>query len=295
MSADLTRRRLLIAAGAALALSAAGRRAWAAAPERLAVIDWALLETVLALGIVPVAAAELRQFRETVVEPPVPAGVADLGLRGAINFELLRLAAPDLILNSAFHAWADPNLARIAPVETISIHRPGVAPHGAAEAATRALGLRLGRAAAAEAVIADTAAVIATAGAAARAAAGGRPVFLVTPGDAAHVSAFGPDSLPGAVADRMGLANAWGAETRYGGTAPVGIEALAARPEAWIALIGPMPPDTLRRLGRATLWQALPAVREGRVLIIDPVNPFGALPTAARFARLLSAAMVPHG
>ena len=67
MSADLTRRRLLIAAGAAFVLSAAGRRAWAAAPERLAVIDWALLETLLSLGIVPVAAAELRQFRETVV------------------------------------------------------------------------------------------------------------------------------------------------------------------------------------------------------------------------------------
>lgn len=294
MSADLSRRKLMVAAAAALALSAGGQ-VRAATPERLAVIDWALLETVLALGIVPVAAAELRQFRETVVEPPVPAGVADLGLRGAINFELLRLAAPDLILNSAFHAWADPNLARIAPVETMSIHRPGVAPYGAAAVAARSLGARLGRGDAAAALIADTDAVIAAAGTAARAASGGRPVFLVTPGDAAHVSAFGPDSLPGEVAARMGLANAWGAETRYSGTAPVGIEALAARPEAWIALIGPMPPDTLRRLGRATLWQALPAVREGRVLIIDPVNPFGALPTAARFARLLAAAMVPHG
>lgn len=295
MSAELTRRRLLIGAGAALAVCGGGRRLSAAAPERLAVIDWALLETVLALGIVPVAAAELRQFRETVVEPPVPQGVADLGLRGAINFELLRLAEPDLILNSAFHAWAEPNLARIAPVETISIHRPGAAPYDAAAAAARSLGARLGRGDAAAALIADTDAVIAAAGTAARAASGGRPVFLVTPGDAAHVSAFGPDSLPGAVAGRMGLVNAWGADTRYSGTAPVGIEALAARPEAWIALMAPMPPDTLRRLGRATLWQALPAVREGRVLIIDPVNPFGALPTAARFARLLSAAMVPHG
>ncbi|WP_372500973.1 ABC transporter substrate-binding protein (plasmid) [Tistrella mobilis] len=294
MSADLTRRKLLVAAGAALALSAGGR-VRAATPERLAVIDWALLETVLALGIQPVAAAELRQFRETVVEPPVPRGVADLGLRGAINFELLRLAAPDLILNSAFHAWADPNLARIAPVETMSIHRPGVAPYGVAAAAARSLGARLGRGDAAAALIADTDAVIAAAGTAARAASGGRPVFLVTPGDAAHVSAFGPDSLPGEVAARMGLANAWGAETRYSGTAPVGIEALAARPEAWIALMAPMPPDTLRRLGQAALWQALPAVREGRVLIIDPVNPFGALPTAARFARLFAAAMVPHG
>ncbi|WP_372069530.1 ABC transporter substrate-binding protein (plasmid) [Tistrella mobilis] len=294
MSADLSRRKLMVAAAAALAVCAGGR-VRAATPERLAVIDWALLETVLALGILPVAAAELRQFRETVVEPPVPRGVADLGLRGAINFELLRLAAPDLILNSAFHAWADPNLARIAPVETMSIHRPGVAPYGAAAAAARSLGARLGRGDAAAALIADTDAVIAAAGTAARAASGGRPVFLVTPGDAAHVSAFGPDSLPGEVAARMGLANAWGAETRYSGTAPVGIEALAARPEAWIALMAPMPPDTLRRLGQAALWQALPAVREGRVLIIDPVNPFGALPTAARFARLLAAAMVPHG
>jgi len=138
MSGEISRRRVL--AGLLVTMAGAGMsgvRAMAARPDRIAVIDWALLETLLAIGITPVAAAELVQYRQTVIEPPLPAGVIDLGLRGALNFEVLRLAAPDLILNSGFHAWADPNLARIAPVLSLSIHRPDAAPYAAAEAASK--------------------------------------------------------------------------------------------------------------------------------------------------------------
>lgn len=296
MSGEISRRRVL--AGLLVTMAGAGMsgvRAMAARPDRIAVIDWALLETLLAIGITPVAAAELVQYRQTVIEPPLPAGVIDLGLRGALNFEVLRLAAPDLILNSGFHAWADPNLARIAPVLSLSIHRPDAAPYAAAEAATRILGARFDRMAAAEACIAATARAIDVAAEGLAARAGGRPVFLVSLGDARHVSAFGTDAMFGQVLARMGLANAWTGLTRYSGNAPVGIEALAERPDAWIAIIGPTAPDALRGLFRSRLWQALPAVREERVVILDPVNPFGGLPSAARFARLLAAGIHAAG
>jgi iron complex transport system substrate-binding protein len=36
-------------------------------------------------------------------------------------------------------------------------------------------------------------------------------------------------------------------------------------------------------------------VREGRVAVIAPVNPFGALPAARRFARLLTDAFSRNG
>ncbi len=60
-------------------------------PRRIAAIDWAMLETLVALGIMPVAATELVQFRKDAVEPMLAESVADLGLRGSPNLELLRL------------------------------------------------------------------------------------------------------------------------------------------------------------------------------------------------------------
>ena len=113
---------------AALALIAAAgaSRSARAAGMRVATVDWSVLETLLALGLPPVAAPELRQFREIAVEPAVPETVADLGLRGTVNFELLLLSRPDLILSSSFYIGSEPRLRRIAPVESFSVYAPGV-------------------------------------------------------------------------------------------------------------------------------------------------------------------------
>jgi iron complex transport system substrate-binding protein len=90
----VTRRTVLGFAGA-LFVAPALRSAHAAS-TRFAVIDWAMLETALAIGAVPAAASELRQYRQMQLEPAVPESVADLGLRGAPNLELLRMIEPDL-------------------------------------------------------------------------------------------------------------------------------------------------------------------------------------------------------
>jgi ABC-type Fe3+-hydroxamate transport system substrate-binding protein len=39
-----------------------------------------------------------------------------------VNFEMLRLARPDLIFSSNFYASSEPRLRRIAPVESFSIY-----------------------------------------------------------------------------------------------------------------------------------------------------------------------------
>lgn len=98
-----------------LAASAFVRPLQAQTAPRIAAIDWAMLETVVALGVTPVAATELIQFRKDAVEPPVPAEVTDLGLRGAPNFELLHLSRPDLILISPFYTRYTGRLEAIAP------------------------------------------------------------------------------------------------------------------------------------------------------------------------------------
>lgn len=280
----LTRRRLL-AAGAGFA-AASVLPAIAAVPTRTATLDWAILETLLALGNIPVAATELLQFRDVAVEPAVPASVADLGLRGLANFETLLLARPDIIFNSNFYAQSTDRLKRIAPVEEFTLFLPGKSPYGPVLEMARAIGARLGLDAQAEALIADTEALFSKLSA--RLGAGdGRAVLPINLGDARHFRTFGFDSIFGQAVEKLGLKNAWDQPTSYSAAAPIGIETLARYDDAWIVIIAPVPPEAVPVLARGAFWNALPAVRAGRVLSLPSANPFGALPACARFARLL--------
>ncbi len=277
---SLTRRSVLAGLAAIAAVPAR------AAALRVATLDWAILETLLALKADVVAATELVLFRQIAVEPPVPDTVADLGLRGSPNFEALRLAAPQLIFNSNFYARSNNRLERIAAVESYPVHVAGERPYALAEAMARGIATRLGL---------DPAPLIdgtrdGLAALRGRIAAD-RAVLPINFGDPRHFRVFGPDSMFGDVLTQLGLANAWTQPTSYSAMAPIGIETLAQFPEARIAVIGPEPPDVVDMLGRNPFWHALPQVKAGRVMMLGPINPFGALPSAARFGRLLAAKM----
>ncbi|MGR3795367.1 ABC transporter substrate-binding protein [Vannielia sp. SX4] len=281
-------RRSFIAAGLALAAVSSVR----AAPggPRLAAIDWAMLETAIALGHMPVAACELIRFRVDSPEPPVPEEVVDLGLRGAPNFELLQLVRPDLILNSPYYTRYLARLSQLAPVLNLPFYTRGEPPLPKVMAALHDLAGAIDdplAATRAEAAAEEEFSRIATA----VAPFSDRPLCLINIGDARHLRAFGFDSLFGSVAARLGLANAWEGQTRFSFLAPVPIEQLATMPEARVVIVGNVPVQARRGLARAKLWQALPAVAEGRVYQVPEVNAFGGLPSALRFARLLAAAL----
>lgn len=252
---------------------------------RVATPDWAILETLLAIGANVVASTELLQFREVAVTPVVPASVIDLGLRGTPNLETLRLAEPDLIFNSNFYAQLQDRLSLISPVENHSVYLPGQLPYALAEAMTLALGERLGLTAGARLVAGARARLDGLRGAMGH---DGRPVLLVNFGDARHVRVFGGDSMFGEVLSRLGTGNAWTQATSYSAMAPVGVETLASVPDAWIVIIAPTPVDVPEMMQTSAFWNALPEIKAGRVVRIDPVNPYGALPAAVRFAELLA-------
>ncbi|MDZ5699737.1 iron-siderophore ABC transporter substrate-binding protein [Chelativorans sp. M5D2P16] len=282
----LTRRTFMgLSAGAVLAAGSA-----AAAQTRVAAIDWAMLETALALGILPVAATELVQYRKIVVEPPVPETTADIGLRGTPNYEMLRLAEPDLILSSNFYVAQHASLERIAPVVSAPVYQPGSPAYELAEGAARAIGSATGLERQAKDLIGQSAATLRNSAKLLEPLTD-RPTFAISVGDARHFRAFGPDSMIGGVLERLGFENAWHADTSYSAAAPVGFEALAEVPEARVIIVEPIPPDAGPGLLENALWRALPMVREGRVVTIAPVNHFGGLPSAMRFSRLLADAM----
>ncbi|MBN9217953.1 MAG: ABC transporter substrate-binding protein [Mesorhizobium sp.] len=276
-------------AGAALLPPIAAK----AAANRVAAIDWGMLETLLALGIEPAAATELIQFRKIAVEPSVPRSLTDLGLRGAPNYELLRIIAPDLIVISNFYEYQRPMLERIAPVFAQPVYEAGVPPYALAEAATVALGEKLGRQAEARRYVDETSGEISRLRASLPPSSA-RPVFVISLGDSRHFRAFGRDAMFGDVLSRLGMENAWTDETSYSAAAPVGLEALARVPEASMLIVSPLPADVGRSLPTNALWNALPAVRERRLAVLEPINHFGCLPSARRFARLAAAALAGH-
>lgn len=304
---DLSRRRLLtLAAGGLLAGRAAGRPAFAAGADRprLAAIDWAMLETAVAIGHMPVAACELIRFRADAVTPAIPAGVVDLGLRGAPNFELLQLIRPDLILISPYYVAREAQMRAIAPVMSLPFYVPGEAPLPKALAALDALSRAVGDAGAG--MSARTRADAGFDAAAARIAgwqngggqdAADRAVCVINIGDARHFRAFGPDSLFGNVLTRIGLRNAWDRPTQFAFLAPVPIETLAEFPDATIVIVSDVPVAAARSLGRSAIWRALPAVAAGRVRVLPDVSAFGGVLAALRFAELVSSALVapPNG
>jgi iron complex transport system substrate-binding protein len=281
------RRAVLTAAGLWLA-AASSSRALPSQP-RLAAIDWAMLETAILIGHMPVAACELIRYREDAIQPKVPAKVVDLGLRGAPNFELLQLTRPDLILTSPYYTRYQDRLASLAPVLNLPFYIPGEAPLPKAFAAVDALSAAVGdpdaggqATARAEAELDDLAARLR--------GFSDRPVALVNIGDARHLRAFGFDSLFGSTLDRLGLRNAWTEDTRFSFLAPVPIERLATMPEARLVVVGDIPVAAHRALRRSILWQALPPVVKGRLYQLPDVNAFGGVPAALRFARLLAGA-----
>jgi iron complex transport system substrate-binding protein len=286
---DIRRRALLL--GTTCTLLARGRVAHAlAATPRVAAIDWAMLETAMALGVTPVAATELIQFAKDAVEPAIPHGMVDLGLRGSPNFELLHLTKPDLILSSPFYTRQQPALEAIAPVVSLPFYVKGEMPFDKALSAVQELGRSLGRDRQASLVIGSATARLDDLKAR-LAGMSGRPVYLINIGDARHFRAFGNDSMFGDVATRLGLDNAWSDRSRFSFAAPVPLESLAERPDARIVIISDVPVEARRDFRDSMIWNRLEPVRQKRVTVLPNINPYGGIVAAMRFARLLGSAL----
>ncbi len=241
---------------------------------------------MFALGQKPIAIVDAASWNKFVVEPPLPPGVADLGLSTEINFELLASLKPDLILTSPFLQELEPALQRIGDTLSLSVFEPGSAPFAQQLAVTRKVGKRLGRTEAAENFLAGAERMFDSYRARINAL-HPLPVLLVNFMDARHVRVYGGAGLYQNVLDRVGVTNAWTGKTNYWGYSTVGIEELATGQNLRLIAFEPIPPDTYPTLQRSPLWSQLPFVKARQVSVLPSVLMFGAIPSALRFARLL--------
>ncbi len=262
------------------------------AVSRIAALDWGIAATLLSLGVVPVGVPAPAWYARYVVDPALPGSVIDVGLLFTPNFELLQALSPQLIVATPLLQQAAPMLQRIAPVYGDLLFQPAPDVLEIAERGTLGLADRIGVTAAGESLVESTRNELA---ATARRLAGhaGRPLLLASPLDARHVSLFGPDSLYGGVLRRCGLTNAGTAI--QGEFNIVGLEKLGAYGDVTMILLdSPAAPGMAVRLTENRLWRTFPFVRAGRLHVLPAVLGSGGLPSASRFARLLSAALTDN-
>lgn len=255
---------------------------------RVATVDWTLVETLLSIGVTPVAAAQIKDYQRWVMEPSLPEQVVDIGLRAQPNRELVASLKLDLILISPMFSAIEPTLSRIAPVHTLASYNPENDFWQNIVDTTRRVGELTGRSEEAEAVIERHRLKIEQMKE--EIGEGTPPLLVVQFIDDRHVRVYGEGSLYDMVIGRLGLQNAWRGATNMWGYTTVGIEELIT--QGYLVVVDPVPMSAEGVFDNNRLWQALPAVRHDRVLSLPAVWSFGALPSAVRFADELHRALI---
>ncbi|WP_184231731.1 ABC transporter substrate-binding protein [Bosea sp. WAO] len=293
----MTTRRALLGSLGGFCLASGAVAQPASRPPRVAAIDWAAAESLLALGIEPVAVANTGLYRQWSTEPQLPSAVADLGMPEEPNLERLLALRPDLILISGWQVALRQTLARIAPVQVFSVFESNRTPLNNALAAMRTLAREFG----AEEVAAAFESRLAHGfeQSRKRLQVTRRPTVLlaVLLTDGMRITIYGKGSLLGDVLDRLGLENAWMGAMPVFGRITIGIERLLELPDFWLLYMdqGHRTQVALQRLQANSIWRALPAVAAARVRPIAAVWPFAGAPTGLRFAGIVTDAMSGGG
>lgn len=289
----ITRRRLLTAmALSPLLTMPALSRAALPDPGRIVALEWLPVELLLALGVIPLAVADARNFRLWVGEPRLPENVIDVGLRTEPNLELLAQLHPSLILYSSGYGPSPDNIERIAPGMGITFS-DGSRPLTCARRSLTELGERLGLQARTRRHLNQFDTFIDTMKTR-FAAWQNHPLLLISLLDARHVLVIGKNSLFQQTMETLGLENAWQGDVNFWGSAVVGLEHLAVLDAARVLCFAHGDDALMAQIASTPLWQAMPFVRRGHFQRVPPVWFYGATLSAMHFCRVLDGALGEH-
>ncbi|MDH2433797.1 ABC transporter substrate-binding protein [Pokkaliibacter sp. MBI-7] len=294
----ISRRRLLCALATAPGWPLLAHAATSTpAMQRIAALDWASAENLLALGITPLTLPEIDRYRQLVMAPPVPDSVHELGLRSEPNMELLQALRPEVMVMNPELASLQPQLEQIAPV--LQFEAQGFAgdlrlagqqsidqvAHGTQALQQLAGQLGYSEQAAAYVTAADRQFADART---ALADYTGRPLYLISLIDARRTLVFCSNSLFQDVFNRLGLQNAWRTPGSAFGHLTVTLDQLAADKDAVLVNIGNERLVQGALAMKIPVLNSLPAVQQKRVVLLPQTLFYGGLPSALRLTELLA-------
>lgn len=299
---SLTRRHLLQGLAIGGLACASGLPVLAGARlTRIVALNWVAAETLLTLGVPPLAISDDHYYRVRMPTQSLPDSVRDVGPYWEPNLELIQQLQPQLILSDPMTPTLERRLNGIAPTERVAIYPAADGAWRATTGFMSDLARRLG----VEQVAADYIVAGEQRLAALRARLANRtlpPVCVaVLNQDGRHAAVYGKNSMVQDVLDRLGVENAWQGPVGPVGLAMVSIERLAERPDARLVYVDiPTTSARLQSLRQPNdLWANLPAVRQGHTLTLQRFYPYAGaasvLDLAERIAAYLdSATEVTH-
>lgn len=291
MDVSLSRRRLLaLSALLPLATIFPGRaQAQRFDVSRIIALEWRPVEMLLALGIMPLAIADKRNYHRWVGEPKLPDTVVDVGLRNEPNRELMQRLNPSLFLISKGFGPAESDLKPIAPCWSTAFNDASGRPLALLEKDLIRLGQFLGREQQAVEHLAHLHQGIASTRE--KLPSDPRPLVMFSFLDSRRVMIFGRSSLFNDLLERLGMRNAWDGKTNAWGSAVVGIETLVRLENVTALCFMHGDDDPVKTVAKSALWQVMPFVRDGQLHLLPAVWFYGGSFSALRFCQLLPEAL----
>jgi ferric hydroxamate transport system substrate-binding protein len=254
-------------------------------PLKIMSIDWTQTETLIALGVQPIAMAQQSGYDTWVKEPAIPSSTADVGLRTQPNLERLSELKPDKIFISPMFTSLVPKLSHIAPVTNFTLYKQGNISWDGFKDFTRRLANETNTQAEAETLITSSEKKLANL--ADQNTKDTPPLLMIQFMDSRHVRVFGDNSMYKVAANKIGLETAWKEETNAWGFSLVGLDKLM-NTKSQIIIIKPIPVGVKENLQQDLFWQYLVKQSGQPALIVEPAWSFGAIPSTVRFAELLT-------
>ncbi|MEA9390264.1 ABC transporter substrate-binding protein [Acerihabitans sp. TG2] len=255
-------------------------------------LDLAITESLLGLGIAPIAVANKRWYQKFIINPQLPDSVQEAGLPNEPNLELLETLRPDIILCSHAQAQVNSRLQQIAPVAAMDIFSPNRSPWLAAQQMITRLGNYASVTRASQKLNAKASDQLTATGSALKKYRG-RPLFLARINDdGRHLLLFGRKGMYDDLLKRMGFQNAYEGNTNSWGGAVVGLDYLLKQPDARLIFFSNRQErSNVNDLFSSPLWQAIPLIKEGRYSRMSRLYPSGGLLCAMHFLNELERAM----
>lgn len=256
---------------------------------RIVALEWLPVELLNALGVMPLAVADIHNYNQWVQHPRLPQSVIDVGQRTEPNLELLQQIKPSLLLLSKGYGPTPQKLQPIGPTMAFAFNDGSGKPLDVAKSSLQQLATRIGLEARArqhlhlfETFLQD-----------ARSRLQGyrqQPLLLFSLLDTRHALVIGHNSLFQAVMERLDIENAWQEDANFWGTSVIGIERLMAIKNARAIYLDHGNQAMMDKVSTSPLWQALPFVRQGQLRRMPAVWFYGATLSAMRFCHLLAQA-----
>ncbi|MDW0358472.1 ABC transporter substrate-binding protein [Halomonas venusta] len=262
-------------------------------PSNTAVVtlDYAIAETLQALGEPPQAVGGLSGYRVWWRDPQVLSTAMELGSRHLPNLELIQDIAPSHILISPpAHANLIPQLSRLATLKKWVVYETPPALQQRLNNLTTQLAELTGDQAHANDYLRGVEAQFEElAEQRKHSERSAQSVVLVSLMDERHARVYGQGSLEGLVLEQLGINNAWEGDVNRWGFATVTAEQLFGLEDYVIMLESPYSVEgTQQTLLEQGIWQHWPALtsQDTTTLAVDYWH-WGGWPSALRFAEAL--------